>query len=574
MTRPTYLGHGVGLRVRHYARALNHGLDVDWVEAISENFFGAGGRPHAVLERIRSDLPVVFHGVSLAVGSLQPPSETYLDQLRQLFARYQPAWVSDHLCWGRRQGHHAHELLPVPYTEVALRCVCERVRRVQDQLGRAIALENVSSYIEYTSSEVPEWEFLNQVAARTGCGLLLDLNNIVVSGHNHGYTPEQYLAGIDGRHVWQFHLANHSDRGHYRFDDHRGPVPEEVWQLFAAALKRWGPISSLIEWDEDVPEWELLRAQQREAARRAELVLGPVSSVDGATQSVPPRRTCPELGADEWQEVDHTEALFWQAMVFPTGAQAFCDAQPSEQVAALAATFRTTPAFARIARLDVYANSYFWRLHGVILTQYPVLAWLLGDTQFHNLMVDYILERPSTGANISDFGRGLARYLQTHALGCTHAWAAEIAAVEWSSYALIDAEDSPVVTTQALVELSAHEWPTAVFAPIAAVKMVDCTYPFAMLDKSRRAGEPRPRAVGQTDTKQVIVWRQAFIVRYRHVEPAEAAALSALLQRATFIEICACAQAVRRELSAGEVAAWLRTWVRDGLLRAIVLPKQ
>ena len=269
-----FLGHGVGLRVPHYQRALEHGLDVDWVEVITENFFGGGGRPRAVIERLRREMPLVLHGVSLGIGSGDAPNLEYLRKVRRLAEELDPAWVSDHLCWTSLGGHHSHDLLPLPYTQEALARVVDNVDRTQSVLGRPLLLENVSSYVGYRASEMPEWEFLAQISRRSGCYLLLDLNNILVSAHNHGFEPDQYLAGVPAEKVAQFHLANHADRGIYRFDDHRGPVPEEVWDLYERAVDLFGPVSSLVEWDEDVPPWELLRDQQREAARRARAILG------------------------------------------------------------------------------------------------------------------------------------------------------------------------------------------------------------------------------------------------------------------------------------------------------------
>lgn len=269
-----FIGHGVGLRVPHYGRALEQGLDVDWVEAITENFFGEGGRPRAVLERLRRDMPVVFHGVSLGIGSVSPLSPDYLRAVRDLVNRFDPTWVSDHLCWGAFGGHYAHDLLPLPYTEEALGHVADRVGRVQDALGRQILLENVSSYVGYESSTMSEWEFLTEVARRGDCFILLDLNNIIVSAKNHALDPGEYLDGIDPERVRQLHLANHTDHGHYKLDSHRGAVPDEVWALFARALARFGPVSSLVEWDEEVPDWKTLRAEQRRAAACARRVLG------------------------------------------------------------------------------------------------------------------------------------------------------------------------------------------------------------------------------------------------------------------------------------------------------------
>lgn len=269
------LGHGVGLRVPHYEKALDGSLDVDWVEVITENFLGLGGRPQAVLAGARAQVPVVFHGVSLGIGSVEPLDTAYLARVRALSDQIEPAWVSDHLCWGRIGGHHAHDLLPLPYSEEALALVVERLGQVQDALGQPLVLENVSSYVAYTHSVMPEWEFLAEIASRSGCRVLLDVNNIVVSAKNFGFAAEEYLAGIPQDAVWQFHLANHTDRGHYKFDSHKGAVGDEVWALYRLALRRFGAVSSLIEWDEDVPSWDILREESRKASKIAAEELGP-----------------------------------------------------------------------------------------------------------------------------------------------------------------------------------------------------------------------------------------------------------------------------------------------------------
>ncbi len=271
--RPS-LGHGVGLRVPHYDKALDGSLDVDWVEVITENFLQGGGRPRAVLEGARAQVPVVLHGVSLGIGSVEPLDQAYLASVRTLSEQIEPAWVSDHLCWGRIEGHHTHDLLPLPYSEEALSLVVERLGQVQDALGRALVLENVSSYVAYTQSVMPEWEFLAEVASRSGCRVLLDLNNVLVSAKNFGFDPQDYLQGVPTEAVWQFHLANHTDRGHYKFDSHKGAVGDDVWALYRLALRRFGEVSSLVEWDEDVPPWDILRDEARKASAIAAQELG------------------------------------------------------------------------------------------------------------------------------------------------------------------------------------------------------------------------------------------------------------------------------------------------------------
>jgi uncharacterized protein len=274
---PTFLGHGVGLRTRHFAElrgATPASTGVDWFEAISENFMIPGGRPLTVLDAVRRDFPIVLHGVSLSIGSTDPLNHRYLGDLRALADRVEPAWISDHLCWGSVDRRYAHDLLPLPFTEESLDLVVERVQRVRTALGRPFLLENVSSYLTFRRSVIPEWEFLAEVARRADCGILLDVNNVYVSAHNHGFLAEAYLAGLPVDRVWQIHLAGHRNLGTHLFDSHDSHVIEPVWRLFRSAVRRFGNISTLIEWDERIPPFSVLAAESAKAARHAAEVQG------------------------------------------------------------------------------------------------------------------------------------------------------------------------------------------------------------------------------------------------------------------------------------------------------------
>jgi uncharacterized protein len=260
-----YLGHGVGLRTKHFGAYLAAPPPVDWVEAVSENFMAPGGRPVAVLEKVRREVPVVLHGVSLSIGSVDPLSDRYLDDLAALVCCVEPAWISDHLCWGTHRGRYIHDLLPLPYTEEALAHVAARVERVQERLGRQVLLENVSSYVAFKDSTMTEWEFLSELARRADCGILLDVNNVYVSARNHGFDPFDYLAGIPADRVGQFHLAGHSNKGRYLLDTHDHPVPDVVWDLYRVAVRRFGAVSTLVEWDDCIPPLERLVEESRRA---------------------------------------------------------------------------------------------------------------------------------------------------------------------------------------------------------------------------------------------------------------------------------------------------------------------
>jgi hypothetical protein len=268
------LGHGVGLRREHFDRVLSDRTGVDWFEVISENYLVKGGRPLHILDRVRRDYPLVLHGVSLSIGSTDPLDRGYLDRLRDLAARIEPAWVSDHLCWTSIGGHNSHDLLPLPYTEETLEHVVSRLGEVQDHLGRQIALENASTYLRFAGSSIPEWEFLGEVAHRADCGILLDVNNVYVSAVNHGFDPEKYLAAIPPERVWEIHLAGHTDCGSHLLDTHSARVCDEVWDLYRFASRRIGAVASLVEWDEDIPDWDTLEAESGRARAAQREALG------------------------------------------------------------------------------------------------------------------------------------------------------------------------------------------------------------------------------------------------------------------------------------------------------------
>jgi uncharacterized protein (UPF0276 family) len=261
-----YLGHGIGLRPPHYAEVVDGHPAVDWFEVISENFMVAGGNPRRILRKVRKRYPVVMHGVSLSLGSVDPLDAKYLDALAALAAETQPAWISDHLCWSSYGGHTGHDLWPLPFTDESLAHVARRVQAVQEHLGRPILIENVSSYLEYTHSTIPEWEFLAELTRRAGCGLLLDVNNVYVSARNHGFDPEAFLAGVPAERVKQIHLAGHRDEGTHLLDTHDHPVCDAVWSLYRSAVERFGAVSTLIERDDNIPPLADVIAESREAA--------------------------------------------------------------------------------------------------------------------------------------------------------------------------------------------------------------------------------------------------------------------------------------------------------------------
>jgi uncharacterized protein (UPF0276 family) len=265
------LGIGVGLRTVHFGHILSQHPAVDWFEVLSENFMKTGGRPLYVLDQVAERYPVALHGVSLSIGSTDPLNREHIENLKGLAARTRAHWISDHLCWTGVLGRNTHDLLPMPYTEEALRHTIARVKQVSEMLERPLVLENPSTYVEFAASTLTEWAFLARLAEEADCGLLLDVNNVYVSSFNHGFDPHAYIDAIPPDRVVQYHVAGHTNKGTHIVDTHSDHAIEEVWGLYRRAWKRTGPVATLYEWDEDIPGFEVVHAEALKArARRDE----------------------------------------------------------------------------------------------------------------------------------------------------------------------------------------------------------------------------------------------------------------------------------------------------------------
>jgi uncharacterized protein (UPF0276 family) len=267
---------GLGLRKSHYRHFIEGSVPVDFVEVISENFMFDGGRPMATLSKVREHYPIAIHGVSMSLGSVSGVNASYLSRLKELIERYDPLFISDHLCWTGFGAFNSHDLLPLPYTDEALAITSRNVRAAQERIGRQILIENPSSYVTFEHSSMPEWEFIHELCRQTGCGLLLDVNNVYVSAMNHGFDAAAYIEAVSGCDVRQMHLAGHDDSGPIRIDTHDRPVCASVWELYRLAARLFPGAATMIERDDEIPplEWLLTELDQARAiSRRAEILL-------------------------------------------------------------------------------------------------------------------------------------------------------------------------------------------------------------------------------------------------------------------------------------------------------------
>lgn len=258
-------GAGIGLRSEHYQIILDSKPDVPWFEVLTDNYMGAGGLPLYHLEKISEDYLLSFHGVGLSLASTDPVNQKYLSRLKQLIEQFQPKQVSDHLAWVSTGNHYVHELMPFPYTEEALNIIADKINRIEDYLGQILIVENPSSYLDFTITEMTEWEFLQQLVDKTSCGLLIDVNNVYVSAQNNGFDANEYLSNIPVDHVKEIHLAGYEDRGSYLYDTHGYRIHDEVWSLYKTALLHFSQVPTLIEWDTDLPAFEVLQQEARKA---------------------------------------------------------------------------------------------------------------------------------------------------------------------------------------------------------------------------------------------------------------------------------------------------------------------
>ncbi|WP_047515972.1 DUF692 family multinuclear iron-containing protein [Methylophilus sp. Q8] len=534
------LGFGLGLRPQHYSYIFEHQPKLDWFEVISENFMDTDGKPKRNLARIKELYPVVMHGVSMSIGSVDPLNSEYLTKLKALMDWLNPAWISDHLCWTGVAHKNTHDLLPLPYTEESLKHIVRRIQQVQDRLGRRVALENPSTYLEFKHSTIPEAEFIAAMAKEADCHLLLDINNVYVTCFNHRLDPQNYLDALPLGRVIQMHLSGHSNKGHYIVDTHDDHVIDEVWNLYKYAVNRAGRVpNTMIEWDDHIPEFPVLYAEldkAREAAQHAtEFTLPHIAQADSVI-FIEKNVTLPEAQTHMQQAVMLGDRF---------------DSVPDQWI-------RAKNAFAPHEQLSVYANAYRYRLYDVVAEDYPVLMHYLTEQRFSALIGAFVGEVLPDHFNIGRFALKLPAFIQktlpndafAHALCQLETAVAQM--TDPTETAALHEADIQGLTAETLLDLTLY--PRQALALMQFDQQVNAYYQAVMDDH-------RP-VVPVSEAVYLAVFRHEDVVWRMELEAQEFGLLSKLFDGATIGETLSDVH----ETEQHKITAYFSKWMRNGLL--------
>lgn len=540
-----HLGFGLGLRPVHYPYIFEHRPKVDWFEIVSENFMDTDGRPKRNLARIREMYPVVMHGVALSIGTVDPLNSEYLAKLKALIDFAEPAWVSDHLCWTGIAHRNTHDLLPVPYTEEALKHIIARIGQVQDFLGRPIALENPSTYLEFNSSEIPEAEFIATMARESGCQLLLDVNNVYVTCYNHRLDAKAYIDALPLDRVVQVHLSGHTNNGTHIIDTHDDHVIDEVWSLYRYATHKAGrAFNTMVEWDDKIPEFPVLLAELDKARHAAATAQDYAPLPDLAEKVLP-------FIANRAPSLESSQQRMQEAILVGDASEA-------------GAWIRAKESFAPHEQLAVYVNGYRYRLYDATAEDYPVLKAYLGDDAFEQLIDGFIEANPSAHFNIARYTTRLPDYLRT---ALEDPFAQELAALEATIAQLADADETEPLQATRLAGLSPEAWMASTLQPRAAMVLMTFQYPVNDYYLAVKDGEALPELLPQEN--HLAIFRHEDIVWRMTLEAQELRLLQTLFAGQSIEQALTTMQggADEAELMMN-LSQWFSRWMRNGLLAA------
>lgn len=552
------LGCGVGLRSKHYPVITSQWPQMEWFEAITENYMDSGGRPVHILEQIRGHYPVGLHGVSLSIGSTDPLHPIYLEHLKKLVDRIDPVIVSDHLCWSGVDGKNLHDLLPLPFTEEAIAHIASRVGQVQDLLGRRILLENVSSYVTYKHSTVPEWEFLREVAVRSGCGILLDINNIYVNAYNHKFDAKEYIRNIPGELVGQFHVAGHTDMGDYLFDTHSKAVIEPVWDLYREALSRYGQVSTLVEWDEDIPEWERLCEEAGKARAiylsHCELPKGAKQSCEIASSPAKKNSQAPRNDMTKGLSLREIQHEF-RTLVGPGEDPSKAKEIPLNPQAGVPGT----------ERVSVYAHGYYGRIQEALAEIYAAVKHVLGEKIFNELVHAYAEQYPSGEYNLTYAGRNFPEFLKDPRVAEEMPFLSDLAQLEWQVSQAFHAYEGKPLETAALSRITPEDWEKARLTFQPSVSILRSEWPVLDIWKVRNEPVETIKIDMINRPQNVLAFRRGLEVHCAPLDLPQYRMLEGLLAGKPLGLMC---EALSDDFDAEslEVSNWFSVWIGFGLI--------
>jgi uncharacterized protein (UPF0276 family) len=535
----SYLGFGLGLRPVHYPYIFEHQPKIDWFEVISENFMDTGGMPRCNLARIAEIYPIVMHGVAMSIGTIDALNSEYLSKLKKLANEIKPAWISDHLCWTGIAHKNTHDLLPVPYTEEALKHIVERISQVQDFLGRPIALENPSTYLEFKSSHIAEAEFIAEMASRSGCNLLLDVNNIYVTCYNHRLDAKAYIDALPLEHVIQIHLSGHSNMGNHIIDTHDDYVASEVWSLYKYVVHKAGRTpNTMVEWDDNIPAFEVLEAELAKAKQAA----------NDAANYAP----LPQLAQAENRYIANITT-------------SLAEAQNMMQQAILQSVALTTndwilpkAEFSPTEQLQVYINAYRFRLYDLVAEDYSALKHYLGDEKFEKLLNDFVENVHSNHFNIGRYAAYLPDFIANHEL-CDK-FAFELATLENALSQLADLPETTPLTPEHLQGITPEELMQMQLSPRLALQLF--AFEYAVNDYYGAFKDEASPAAPSLAPTQLCVFRHDDAMWRMDLEEAEYELLCALFAGSTIGE----ALGGLDESIAENLSNYFSRWIRNGLL--------
>ena len=538
-----HLGYGLGFRPTHFSYVKEHKPDIDWFEVISENYMDTGGKPRRLLDELREHYPIVMHGVSLSIGTVDPINSEYIAKLRKLIDDVNPEWISDHLCWTGVAHKNSHDLLPVPYTEEALKHIIERIKQVQNELGRRIILENPSTYLEFTASTLTEWDFIKTMAEESDCGLLLDVNNIYVSCYNHRWDPKKYIDALPLDRVQQIHLAGHTNKGTHIVDTHDDYVIDEVWEMYRYVIEKGGFKNTMVEWDDSIPDFPIVMEELAKARHWATAEKGPTEmpSFQSFRDNIRPSE---KLTPYEQELSDMQDAI-----LSGDGERM----NPQESIV-------PKPDFAPEDQIDRYIKGYRYRLFDLVYDDYPALLSYLGKPATDKLIREYIQNTPSTHFNISRYVEKFPDYVRDHA----SPFAYEMSVLETALSRIFDAQETDVLTQDDLAGLTPESFMEMELKPRAALKLFAFSYPVNAVYDAHLNGEDIQEPEKQT----------SFLAVFRHndklwrleLEEREYMVLSSLFAGLPVGEALSAALPENDEAAIENIGNWFSKWMGNGLL--------